>query len=1046
MAKKTQDTFHTWDWFVRELNKAFGDLDQRNTAARELNNLRQRGSVTKYMAEFQRHAMRLGYDDEALKDKFYNGLKDFVKDEISRSDKPTTLEGLIELAVRIDNRQYERSLERRGGYDPRSRQNKKSGRHGRQGDPMELDATRKDITKQERDRRRRENLCYECGMPGHRASSHGKGKSPRQGKNSRRNGQASATRREEYQQISATNRTPLMPTEEELEEQMIHTQLQERDWEYDSQGDPIGSEGPDEENCGCNGCGAINCSGCSGPVGLDEERVAGRAVLDMIFGRIGMRYTSPEPLEQDDTDSEESSVASNSGNEGSVTLAEIAFGETASTTENEETREPQHGEPQKGEVWEVCQREVFSDLTGTREWYRAATNTTYKEPGKAMVGGPSWGQQYIVAYKDHKRIGWKEVAGTGTYMQHIPRDLGGEEMWIQPQEGERWELIAKGAKSRLWMSADQAEDYYREDIHPQDEDDWVLGHVYEVLRNGQNTRLWWNVLKATTSTEKFKQPRELNATGGSGQLFCTIRICGKTAGAMIDSGATGNFISPTAVSKMGLRTQVKMEPYTLRTVDGSTIDQDNGIVRVETPHLRMSMHQGHEETISFDVVPLGGHQVILGMPWMKKHNPTIDWTRETIRFERCSCTKYEPQSQKSQQDGICHGISATTNDPGYAARDPLLKQIPIAQKEKSSEENAIPQKYERFRELFKEELGSEALPKHGPWDHEIPLEEGKEPPFLPIYHMSADDLRTLKEYIDVNLAKGFIRESSSKARAPILFVPKSNGKKRLCVDYRRLNAITKKDRYALPLANELMDRLQGAKIFTKLDLRGGYNHIRIKEGEEWKTAFGTRYGHYEYTVMPFGLCNAPASFMRMMNEILRPFLDKFCICYLDDIMIYSKDVKEHVSHVTQVLEKLKEWKLRCEPSKCEFHITETRFLGFVVSCDGLAMDQRKVSSVLEWKEPRNVTEVQSFLGLANYYRRFIQGYSKIATPLTELTKKENDFKWDIEEQKAFDRLKKAFTEAPVLITFDPEKPITVETDASDYAVGAVLSQPGLSKK
>jgi hypothetical protein len=312
--------------------------------------------------------------------------------------------------------------------------------------------------------------------------------------------------------------------------------------------------------------------------------------------------------------------------------------------------------------------------------------------------------------------------------------------------------------------------------------------------------------------------------------------------------------------------------------------------------------------------------------------------------------------------------------------------------------------------------------------------------------MSADDLRTLKEYIDVNLAKGFIRESSSKARAPILFVPKANGKKRLCVDYRRLNAITKKDRYALPLANELMDRLQGAKIFTKLDLRGGYNHIRIKEGEEWKTAFGTRYGHYEYTVMPFGLCNAPASFMRMMNEILRPFLDKFCICYLDDIMIYSKDVKEHVSHVTQVLEKLKEWKLRCEPSKCEFHITETRFLGFVVSCDGLAMDQRKVSSVLEWKEPRNVTEVQSFLGLANYYRRFIQGYSKIATPLTELTKKENDFKWDIEEQKAFDRLKKAFTEAPVLITFDPEKPITVETDASDYAVGAVLSQPGLSKK
>jgi len=201
----------------------------------------------------------------------------------------------------------------------------------------------------------------------------------------------------------------------------------------------------------------------------------------------------------------------------------------------------------------------------------------------------------------------------------------------------------------------------------------------------------------------------------------------------------------------------------------------------------------------------------------------------------------------------------------------------------------------------------------------IPIEEGKSPPFGPIYQLLEKELKVLKEYIDDNLAKGFIRPSTSSAGSPVLFVPKKDGSLRLCVDYRALNNITIKDRYALPLINELHDRFQGAKVFSKLDLRGAYNLIRIKAGEEWKTAFRTRYGLFEYRVMPFGLTNAPASCQRLMNETLHEYLDIFVTVYLNDILIYSENEKEHVEHVKKVLAKLKTNSLLLKLEKCEFH-------------------------------------------------------------------------------------------------------------------------------
>jgi hypothetical protein len=495
---------------------------------------------------------------------------------------------------------------------------------------------------------------------------------------------------------------------------------------------------------------------------------------------------------------------------------------------------------------------------------------------------------------------------------------------------------------------------------------------------------------------------------------------------MIDSGATGNFIDTQVASDNGFKILRKREPYRLSVIDGETIGSNKGMVTHETDALEMKMLKGHVEEIQFDLVAMGTHAVILGMPWLRDHNPQIDWWRERITMNQCQCGSDRMAPSGSRvlpgQEELC----ATSQEPEDLAQASVLKKIPAA--------------YKEYEFLFREGPRSEALPKPQPWDHEIPIEPGKSPTFGPIYQLSEKELGILKEYIDENLEKGFIRPSTSSAASPILFVPKKDGKLRLCVDYRQLNSITIKDRYALPLINELHDRLRGAKIFTTLDMRGAYNLIRIKEGEEWKTAFRTRYGLFEYRVMPFGLTNAPASCQRMINEQLHEYLDIFVVAYLDDILIFSKTKTEHIEHVKKVLEKLKKAKLLLKPEKCEFHKEELGFLGFIVGQNGIRMDPAKVEAVLSWPEPKTVTEVQAFLGFANFYRRFIEGYSKIAKPLTELTKKDQSFSWDKEAQHAFDTLKGRFTTAPILVTFDPERQIILETDASDFAIGACLGQ------
>jgi hypothetical protein len=298
----------------------------------------------------------------------------------------------------------------------------------------------------------------------------------------------------------------------------------------------------------------------------------------------------------------------------------------------------------------------------------------------------------------------------------------------------------------------------------------------------------------------------------------------------------------------------------------------------------------------------------------------------------------------------------------------------------------------------------------------------------------------LKNYIDENLQKGFIRPSKSAFGAPIFFVPKKNKKLRPCVDYRCLNEITIKNRHPLPLITEMLDRVGKARIFSKIDLKGAYNLVRMRTGDEHKTAFRCQFGHFEYIVMPFGLTNAPAVFQAMMLDIFRDIIDIYVIVYLDDILIFSESEKEHESHVKEVLRRLLEKKLYAKLSKCLFHTESVEFLGFILSSQGISMAPDKVKAVQDWLPPKSEKALMCFLGFTNFYRKFIPNYSAITTPLTSLLKKDVPFIWSPECQEAFDNMKTRITSEVMLHHVNQDFPFLLETDASDYALGAVLSQ------
>ncbi|CEL54439.1 Retrotransposable element Tf2 155 kDa protein type 1 OS=Schizosaccharomyces pombe (strain 972 / ATCC 24843) GN=Tf2-1 PE=4 SV=1 [Rhizoctonia solani AG-1 IB] len=455
---------------------------------------------------------------------------------------------------------------------------------------------------------------------------------------------------------------------------------------------------------------------------------------------------------------------------------------------------------------------------------------------------------------------------------------------------------------------------------------------------------------------------------------------------LIDSGASTNFISPSTVERLRLPTITLDQPRTVTMLDGSN-PQTGKIwkkTRVEFTYDNRTM------THEFLISPIGNHSAILGIKWLEQETPKIDWLSRTLSFPI-----------------------------------PTPETAHIAQEEEADDDplKDIPEQYHPFAKVFGEEEFNK-LPPHRSYDIKIELtEEG--PLNSPLYSMTDAESVTLKQWLEDELKAGKIRPSKSPISSPVMFVPKKDGSRRLVVDYRKLNSRSKKNVYPLPRPDDLMSKLRGAKIFTKLDLRWGYNNVRVKEGDEWKTAFRTK---------------RPGAFQAMMNEVFQDLLDVSVIIYLDDILIFSRNPEDHESHVKEVLQRLTDMQLFCKGSKCEFHQTTVKYLGIIVSDKGFSLDKLKIQAVQEWPTPTTVKQVQSFLGFANFVRRFVANFSQIARPLHNLVKREVKWQWTDKEEDAFRKLQRAIINAPVIVHTDPSRPYFLETDASGAALGSVLSQ------
>jgi hypothetical protein len=333
-----------------------------------------------------------------------------------------------------------------------------------------------------------------------------------------------------------------------------------------------------------------------------------------------------------------------------------------------------------------------------------------------------------------------------------------------------------------------------------------------------------------------------------------------------------------------------------------------------------------------------------------------------------------------------------------------------------------------FLDVFPKELPG--MPPDRDIEFVIELKPGTALIYKTPFRMTTPELVELKEHIKELLEKGFIHPSSSPWGAPMIFVPKKDATQRLCMDYRALNEVIIKNKYPLPRINDLFNQLCGACVFSKIDIRSRYHQLKIRECDILKTTFILRYGMYEFTVMSFGLTNAPAYFMYMMNKVFMEYLDKFIVVFIDDILAYSRNEEEPEGHLRLVLQKLRDYKLYAKLSMCEFWLKQVNFLGHVISKGGISVDPSKVQDVLDWKAPTSVGDIRSFLGLAGYYQRFIEGFSKISKPMIELLEKDKQFEWMPACESSFQELKKRLTTTLVLVMPDLEKPFFIYCDVS----------------
>ncbi|CAL1390463.1 unnamed protein product [Linum trigynum] len=527
------------------------------------------------------------------------------------------------------------------------------------------------------------------------------------------------------------------------------------------------------------------------------------------------------------------------------------------------------------------------------------------------------------------------------------------------------------------------------------------------------------------------------------RTHCSIN--NKVCNLIVDNMSTENLISQKLVAYLELPTEPHPQPYAL-----GWVSKGPQVKVTQTCKVPISIGKHYQEVVACDVLSMDVCHVLLGRPWQFDNDVTYRGRDNVIVFTwKSHKIAMAPVSGPAKPLGKAKSnfitLAQDDEDLQMALREsewvcPIVVKGLLSSSQPT--EQVIPAEVQEilgdFKELISDELPS-TLPPMRDIQHHIDLIPGSSLPNLPHYRMSPKENEILREQIEDVLKKGFIRESMSPCAVPALLVPKKGNQWRMCVDSRAINKITIKYRFPIPRLEDMLDELSGSKVFSKIDLRSGYHQIRIRPGDEWKTAFKSKDGLYEWLVMPFGLSNAPSTFMRLMNQVLRPFIGSFVVVYFDDILIYSKTKEEHLEQLRQVLQVLHENKLYVNLKKCTFYTDQLLFLGFVVGEHGVQVDEDKVHAIRSWPAPTTVSEVRSFHGLATFYRRFVRNFSTIAAPITECLKK-GKFVWGPEQERSFTLIKEKLCTAPVLALPDFDKLFQVECDASGVGVGAVLSQ------
>ncbi|XP_045803285.1 uncharacterized protein LOC123896906 [Trifolium pratense] len=531
--------------------------------------------------------------------------------------------------------------------------------------------------------------------------------------------------------------------------------------------------------------------------------------------------------------------------------------------------------------------------------------------------------------------------------------------------------------------------------------------------------------------EEEVECRSMGVLGSMGE-YQTMKVEGKIAHVdllvLIDSGASHNFISPKVTTALGLAI-TPMPSKSIKLGDGHKVST-KGVC--EGVKMKMGML---EIVVDAMVLELGGLDMVLGVSWLSTLGEVVmDWKLLTMQFvHNGQHVKLQGIGNKGSNNSYLNAFLRNWQGREGVEWWSQFQSITADKIIVSHDINAL---LAKFHDVFKDQI---QLPPKRSKVHQIKLKPDHGSINVRPYRYPHHQKEEIERQVTELLEAGIIRPSMSDYSSPVILVKKKDKSWRMCVDYRALNKATIPDKYPIPIVDELLDELNGASLFSKIDLKSGYHQIRVHEDDIPKTAFRTHNGHYEYLVMPFGLMNAPATFQGIMNDIFRPYLRKFVLVFFDDILVYSKNIQQHLQHLEVVLNVLTSNCFVANQAKCKFGCTQIDYLGHIISGEGVSVDPEKVKCILAWPEPKNVKGVRGFLGLTGYYRKFIKDYGKLAKPRTELTKKDN-FAWGVEANNAFQHLKKVMTSPPALILPNFNISFEVECDAAGRGIGAVLMQ------